>query len=46
MNTKQMSITDGPETSVVEYVGRRNPSGERDDGPVAHKGLHHCVGPL
>jgi hypothetical protein len=37
---------DGPETSVVEYVSRRNPSVRHDDGPVAHKGLHRCVGPL
>jgi hypothetical protein len=30
----------------VEYVGRRNPSGGRDNGPVAHKGLQLRVGPL
>jgi hypothetical protein len=27
-------------------VSRHNPSVWHDDGPVAHKGLHRCVGPL
>jgi hypothetical protein len=27
-------------------VSRRNPSVRNDDGPVAHKALHRCVGPL
>jgi hypothetical protein len=30
---------DGPETSVVEYVSRRNSSVGHDDGSVARKGL-------